>query len=250
MGKRRESPSPGRPRPSQDRSRRRRGEVSVSSISQSGSSQDGHQSSQKWHARSDGGMTKRCAEPVQDGYRWVGGGAETLRDPRDEVASPPSSVSVENHWGEGDDVLVASVAGVVERSPGGLAFCQLLCRGCHRSGFRVAWRRQEETAKSQAPGIMSFPWRDWHVVEVRRCLCEAGGRQPCPSEDAHLLPGQLRGRRGPPRCRGSSHLRMGRLHRSRRSGREIGSTGVHCVCWSKKEMWRRCCSAVQMRSVK
>ena len=47
---------------------------------------------EKWHVRSDGGVTKRCAE-VHVAGRAMGGGAGTLGDSGDQVASgvsPPA----------------------------------------------------------------------------------------------------------------------------------------------------------------
>ena len=53
-------------------------------------------------------------------------------------------------------------------------------------GFRVAGRRQEVTAKSQASGIMFFPWRSRHR-QVRRGWPAEGGRQRLDGVGAGLL---------------------------------------------------------------
>ena len=115
-----------------------------------------------------------------------------MRDPGDQVASrvsPASCVSIEDHWGEAEVVPLTSVGSVVERLR--LSYSARFWVGdVAGPGFRVAGRRQEVTAKSQASGIMSFPWgiqtsagRSWPGLELL-----------FPSEDGDMLLGRLRGR--------------------------------------------------------
>ena len=112
----------------------------------------------------------------------MGGGAETPRDPGACGVTPPACVAVENHLGETDASLIASVGCVVERPLACLVSCRVLC--CRRPGlgFPDAGLGQRVTGKSQTgPGPLregSTQWRDgqgWHAEEVRRCLGRAGG---------------------------------------------------------------------------
>ena len=140
--------------------------------------------------------------------------------------------------GEAVTVLVTSVGCVVERSPEGLVVCQVAFRRPHGAGILAAGRRQEVTAKSRASGIMSSPQGEGGGcdpgVSVRL-------EEPSLFSGGDLLPGRLRGRRGPPRCVcGSGHQRMGRLRTWPHKG--------HCVSWSRKGSGGAVCSAVRGRS--
>ena len=128
------------------------------------------------------------------------GGAETLGDPGDQVASgvitPPSGVSVEHHCGEADAVLLASV-------------------GCppHR---RVQGSWAETGGQSEVPGFWKSKrrrvGRAWHVDEVVGALLSL-------SEDGALPPRRLRRRCEPPRCVcGSGLMHKGRRRRGRPTG--------------------------------
>ena len=60
----------------------------------------------------------------------MGGDAETLGDPGDEIAGGvllACGVSIENHWAETDAVLVASVGCAMKRPFKCFIFCEVLC---------------------------------------------------------------------------------------------------------------------------
>ena len=103
-------------------------------------------------------------------------------------------MSVEDHWSGTRAVVVASVGCVVERPLEGLLIRQVL----RVRRPRAAGRRHEVTAKSQASGIVSFPWGLHTSAErsrPRQCPGEAGGDLLSLLEDRALL----LWRRKPPR---------------------------------------------------
>ena len=75
---------------------------------------------------------------------------------RAETPKPPACPS-KTTGGEAEAILVASVGSVVERPREIIVFRKLVV--VVGAGFRVAWRRQEAAATSQASGITSFPWK-------------------------------------------------------------------------------------------
>ena len=96
-------------------------------------------------------------------------------------------------------------------------------------GFRVAGRRQEVTAKSQASGTMSFPW--W--IQISAGLSRLGVHQ------AFFF-------------RETKAFFLGSFVEDMGSGtmpavEDLGPQ-VHCVSWSRNGLRRRGCNAVRARS--
>ena len=125
----------------------------------------------EWHARSRGGVTKRCAYSqftADVAGCPVGGGADSLRDPGDHVAcrvSPP---------------------------PARVSCCVRFCSvDVARLGFWAAGQRQETRASFQQESTRRRDRRGWHVEKGRRNPFGAEADQPSRSEV---------GGRGPPRC--------------------------------------------------
>ena len=155
----------------------------------------------------------------------------------------PSPVT--NHRDEAD---------VVERPCEGFVVRKILNRGRRRALALDRWAETGGDRKVPSFRAMSF-WESnhrpvgqgWPAVESRRS--SGGADLPSLSEVGGPLSGQLRRRRGPPRCVGGYDLHhKNRLRHGRRNDRGLGRTRGHCVSWSRNGMRRRRWKAVRVRS--
>ena len=150
--------------------------------------------------------------------RAMGGGAETLREPGDQVAcgvSPPSCVSVENYWSEADAVLVTSV-------------------GRSRDHEIPSFEDHVLSGVNPHGGTVNSGLLWWTGLEVS-CF------------EACFLCGFVEDV-GPPHCVCGCRLQHMEQTAAWSQGSRTWPHKRHCVSWSQKGTRRRCCNAVRVRS--
>ena len=94
----------------------------------------------KWmsqHARSHGGVTKRCAEPASQRLTSLDVRWELVLTRREGACRvlPPAGMAIENHWARWGCLFGGHLSSIVECPLESVVLCQVLCRRRRRPGW-------------------------------------------------------------------------------------------------------------------